>query len=80
MPGGERERGNGLQRIEARGAEALPGFIDLLEEAGKWLFERGIAQWPPGSNRALEPQLRAWLERGALLLIEPVARSQADAS
>ena len=54
--------------IEAGGALALSAFLDLLEEAGEWLFARGIPQWPPGSNRAQEPLLRAQLERGVLLL------------
>ena len=58
------------EAIEARGAETLPEFIELLEEAGGWLFARGIAQWPPGSNRAQEPSFRVQLERGALLVVD----------
>ena len=54
--------------IRARSEEQLGDFVELLEEAGAWLWERGIAQWPPGSSRAQLPLLRAMLQEGVLVL------------
>ncbi len=46
----------------------LEPFVDLLEEAGRWLWERGIRQWEPGSHRAQRSRLARDIERGAVRL------------
>ena len=48
--------------------EQLDEFVELLEQAGAWLWHRGIAQWPPGSSRPQLPLLRAMVDAGALVL------------
>ena len=60
--------------FELGGNDALPEFVDVLEEAGEWLFARGVSQWPPGSNRAQEPLLRGQLRNGTLLLARAAGR------
>ena len=47
----------------------LPELVELLEEAGAWLAARGIAQWPPGTQRAQEPLLRHQISAGTLLVL-----------
>ena len=56
--------------IEVRVGQAteLDDFALLLEQAGSWLLARGIAQWPPGSNRRQLPMLRAMVDQGVLAL------------
>jgi GNAT superfamily N-acetyltransferase len=60
-------------------ATHLPVFIELLEEAGSWLWDRGIHQWEPGSQRALEPYLRWLAESGSLVLAHHESRLAAGA-
>src|SRR5262245_41875525 len=61
-------------RIEVGGQSDLESFIDLLENAATWLWDRGIHQWAPGSMRAQEPILMEWARSGHLI----VARSGSD--
>ncbi len=56
-------------KLEIAGPGELAGFVDVLEEVGTWLFERGIPQWPPGSNRAQIESFRAWIDAGALIVL-----------
>ncbi len=58
---------SGPEIAVARSRE-LEQFVDLLEEAGRWLWERGIRQWEPGSHRAQSPRLARDIERGAVRL------------
>ena len=53
--------------------EDLNDFVELLEEAGSWLWFRGIRQWPPGSNREQVPLIRSQLQNGALLCLRDTA-------
>jgi GNAT superfamily N-acetyltransferase len=56
-------------KLETSGPEALAEFVEVLEEVGTWLFERGISQWPPGSNRAQIENYRAWIDEGDLIVL-----------
>jgi RimJ/RimL family protein N-acetyltransferase len=56
-------------KLEIAGSERLAGFVEVLEEVGTWLFERGIPQWPPGSNRAQSEDFRAWIDEGDLIVL-----------
>ena len=55
-------------RLGIGSAHDLPAFVELLEEAGRWLWDRGIRQWEPGSHRLQEPSIRAQIEAGTLLV------------
>lgn len=55
-----------LTIVEAS-ASSLDPFIDLLEEAGAWLWARGIRQWAPGVHRREWERLRILVERGCLV-------------
>ncbi|MBW2282834.1 MAG: GNAT family N-acetyltransferase [Deltaproteobacteria bacterium] len=57
----------GLEISVARAGD-LDAYVDLLEEAGSWLWEREIRQWEPGSHRAQRPRLARDVERGAVRL------------
>jgi GNAT superfamily N-acetyltransferase len=45
--------------IGLEGVAALDAFLEVVEEAAMWLWQRGIRQWEPGTNRAQ----RTWLAR-----------------
>lgn len=62
------ERRVALQ-LEIAGSEDLAEFVEILEEVGTWLFERGIPQWPPGSNRAQTEDFRVWIDEGDLIVL-----------
>ena len=47
--------------------EDLDEFIEILEEAGAWLWRRGIHQWEPSSNRAQRPLLERLVRSGSLI-------------
>jgi len=53
-------------RVAARAD--LDAYVDLLEEAGAWLWERGIRQWEPGSHRAQRRRLARDAARGCVRL------------
>ncbi len=55
--------------LEIAGPGDLANFVEVLEEVGTWLFERGIAQWPPGSNRAQIENFRVWIDEGDLIVL-----------
>jgi hypothetical protein len=61
-------------RIELGRPEDLERFIDLLEAAAAWLWDREIRQWEPGSLRAQGPILSRWTRSGCLVL----ARTETD--
>jgi GNAT superfamily N-acetyltransferase len=61
-------------RIEVGGATDLDAFVELLESAATWLWNRGIHQWRPGSMRAQRPTLEQWTRAGRLV----AARSGAE--
>jgi ribosomal protein S18 acetylase RimI-like enzyme len=42
-------------------------FVELLESAATWLWERGVRQWEPGSMRDQQRLLRAWADAGHLV-------------
>jgi GNAT superfamily N-acetyltransferase len=54
--------------IAAGEPDDLAAYVELLEEAGSWLWERGVRQWEPGSNRQQAGLLRRFLESGVLVL------------
>ncbi len=56
-------------KLEISGPNDLADFVDVLEEVGTWLFERGIPQWPPGSNVAQVKRFRAWIDEGDLIVL-----------
>jgi GNAT superfamily N-acetyltransferase len=60
-----------LPDVEIGDPTDFPAFIGLLEEAGQWLMDKDIAQWPPGSIAPQRALLEAFVRQGALL----VARS-----
>ena len=45
----------------------LDKFIEILEEVGSWLWQRGVQQWEPGSNRAQRALLERLLQSGFLV-------------
>ncbi len=53
-------------------SEALVGeldpFIELLDEIGAWLWDKGVKQWAAGSHRQRRDALRERVERGYLIL------------
>ncbi len=57
-------------RIREATASELDAYIDLLEDAAVWLWEKGIHQWRPGEHRAARAELLAQLQRGCLILAE----------
>ena len=42
--------------VQVAGPGEIDAFVALLEEAGGWLWRRGIRQWEPGSHRAQFPR------------------------
>lgn len=60
-------------RIAVEDTAQLAAFLDIVEEAAAWLWQRGIRQWGPGTNRAQRAHLAKLIERGALV----IARSDA---
>jgi GNAT superfamily N-acetyltransferase len=54
-------------RIELADAASLDAFLDVVEEAARWLWSRGIPQWEPGTNRAQRPLLARSIEHGTLV-------------
>ena len=58
-----------MQLRRATAAEVDP-FIDLLEDAARWMRERGIDQWRPGSMRAQRPAFVAAQNRGEIWVLE----------
>lgn len=52
----------------------LERFLELLETAATWRWDRGIPQWAPVSMRAQESLLGEWTRSGHLV----VARSGSD--
>jgi GNAT superfamily N-acetyltransferase len=56
------------ESIAAGEPRDLYAWVELLEEAGSWLWERGVHQWEPGSNRRQVDLLRRLLEEGVLVL------------
>jgi GNAT superfamily N-acetyltransferase len=74
------------RRLDVRVLRRLPGraiavaseadlapFLDLLESAATWLWDRGIQQWPPGSMRAQEPLLLRAARAGELVIARDAA-------
>ena len=59
--------------LRAPPPEALPAYLELLEEAGARWWARGVWQWEPGSQRAQETHLARLLTRGVLLLASDAA-------
>ena len=55
--------------IHVAAPDEIDAFVALLEEAGAWLWERGIRQWEPGSHDAQRPRLARDLERGCVRLV-----------
>jgi GNAT superfamily N-acetyltransferase len=47
--------------------EDLDDFIEILEEVGSWLWQRGIHQWEPGSNRRQRALLEGLIQSGFLV-------------
>ncbi|MCC7406661.1 MAG: GNAT family N-acetyltransferase [Phycisphaeraceae bacterium] len=60
--------GRSYQVWQAR-AEDLQTAIDVLEEAAQWLTDRGIGQWPLGSQRSQEKYLRHCIDDEEFFLI-----------
>lgn len=54
--------------ISLGGPDDLGPFVELLEAVGAWLWDRGVRQWEPGSQRLQRPLFRHFLADGALLL------------
>lgn len=54
-------------RLEVGGLADLEPFLDLLEEAATWLWDRRVHQWAPGSMRMQAPMLADWARSGHLL-------------
>ena len=48
--------------------ESLPEFIQLLDEVGQWLWDKGVKQWPPGSHHRDQEHLLHLVENGCLIL------------
>lgn len=57
-----------MTRIETTGEAELDAFVELLESLGRWLWERDIPQWEPGTQRRLKPLFAHWLRTGILLV------------
>jgi 8-oxo-dGTP diphosphatase len=51
-------------------ANDVDAFIDLLEGAARWMHERGIDQWRPGSMRAQRSEFVAAQRRGEMFVAE----------
>jgi GNAT superfamily N-acetyltransferase len=47
---------------------SLDSFIDLLEQAGAWLWEKGVKQWAPGTFRNNRKRLAHFVKNGCLIL------------
>ncbi len=54
--------------VQVAGPGEIDAFVALLEEAGGWLWRRGIRQWEPGSHHAQLPRLTRDLGRGCVRL------------
>ena len=48
--------------------ESLDSFISLLDEAGKWLWKKGIKQWSPDLHRKNSLSLLNLVNHGHLIL------------
>jgi ribosomal protein S18 acetylase RimI-like enzyme len=67
---------SGGQATEIRrgSIDDLDDFIEILEEVGSWLWQRGIHQWEPGSNRAQRTLLGRFVRSGCLITARRSAR------
>ena len=57
-----------MLNVKAAAPADLDEVVALLEEAGTWLWQRGIRQWEPGSHLAQRPRLVRDVDRGRLLV------------
>ena len=48
--------------------QSLDRFIDLLEQIGAWLWQKGVKQWTAGTFRNNRERLIRFVENGCLLL------------
>lgn len=48
--------------------QSLDNFIDLLEQVGEWLWQKGIKQWAPGTFQNSRARLEYFVENGCLIL------------
>lgn len=53
--------------IETAGIDALGDLIDMLESTARWLWDKGIPQWEPGSFERDRESLAVLVERGWIL-------------
>jgi hypothetical protein len=44
--------------------QSVDNFIPLLEEAGEWLWKKGIKQWAPGIFRENRAKLEHYIDSG----------------
>lgn len=56
-------------RVDTATERDLDDFAQVLEEAARWLWERKILQWEPGTQRSQRERMAGWMREGALLLI-----------
>ncbi len=63
-----------MVHIQVGRESELEPFLDLLESAATWLWDRGIEQWAPGSMRAQAPLLGECARSGWLV----IARSESE--
>lgn len=56
-------------RVDTATERDLDDFVEVLEEAASWLWEREILQWEPGTQRSQRERMAGWVRAGALLLI-----------
>jgi GNAT superfamily N-acetyltransferase len=61
-------RGQDSLRIISAQCEDLGRYVDLLEEVAKWLAQRGINQWRPGSFRLSASYYAESIRRGEVQL------------
>ena len=48
--------------------QSLDSFILLLEEAGEWLWNKGVKQWAPGTHQKSRGKKKHLVENGCLIL------------
>lgn len=56
-----------IQITEAN-TQSLDDFIELADEVGEWLWNKGVKQWEPGEHQANRETLAHMVDNGCLIL------------
>jgi len=61
-------------QLRLAAVDEVDAFVDLLEDAARWMHDRGIDQWRPGAMRAQRSAFDAAQARGEIVVAEQSGR------